>query len=784
MAQLGVQAAATPAGSQREIVNISLPRSGMVVRGYSDWEPEYIRDLDRRLFQNIQAEDKAQWQSIDKETGAPIDVRWGAGGGSDKDRLGAVNQWLQSKYGVEGDARFYGSLQDKDMWGNPIQHILYTNPETGKPTLLNAKSWEIGDFASIAPEIAEAAGAIGGITLGAAGGIPGIAAGAGAGGAAGSEAENLIARIVGIRPDTRSWEETGIDVAETAAFNAAAGAAGELGARALRTIARPALRRLAPPGTPTVIADLEAVGIRPEWVPSVAIQSTPVRAAVSAASKLPFSSARLEAGREQAMLAAQDYLERTFAQTGGRARTIQEGGAALQSGAQRAIDEGKQEMARLYTAVESQMPSATRVGALNTTQTLDEILSPFRGMEGTASTLGLAPLRTIQGEIAKGRGVLTWQQLKAMRTSIGQMMKGGQHGIDQGALKRVYGALSKDMDDAVAKAGPSAKAAQEQANAFASTAIPLRSQRLAPIVSRTTGAPIDPELAFRAAIAGGEGASTRIAALRQALPEDAWDEFLSARLWQMASKASEFNNGAPVVSLSQFATNWAKLGQAGREALVGGTRYAEMAPALDRLARVGQAVKDSRILENTSNTANQLFYQNLLTGGGLGAFGWFVSLEGALASLGTPYVAAKLLTSPKFMKWAARYATGTTSPTSRAAAIGELLAIGTQNPELRQATRMLAEQLKVTGPQTVIYDPDTPKNQTAGAEDETGSLGAGVLYDPDAAEPSIKPPPVGERVAGQTYQTPKGPMVWSGSGWLRPQEAAQATEILEVSNAR
>ncbi len=32
----------------------------------------------------------------------------------------------------------------------------------------------------------------------------------------------------------------------------------------------------------------------------------------------------------------------------------------------------------------------------------------------------------------------------------------------------------------------------------------------------------------------------------------------------------------------------------------------------------------------------------------------------------------------------------------------------------------------------------------------------------------VMPPPVSERKAGQTYQTPKGPLKWTGTGWAEP----------------
>jgi len=49
------------------------------------------------------------------------------------------------------------------------------------------------------------------------------------------------------------------------------------------------------------------------------------------------------------------------------------------------------------------------------------------------------------------------------------------------------------------------------------------------------------------------------------------------------------------------------------------------------------------------------------------------------------------------------------------------------------------------------------------------AVGKRVMAAPTAAAPqtnAVAAPPPAQRIAGQTYATPRGPMKWTGTGWL------------------
>jgi len=75
----------------------------------------------------------------------------------------------------------------------------------------------------------------------------------------------------------------------------------------------------------------------------------------------------------------------------------------------------------------------------------------------------------------------------------------------------------------------------------------------------------------------------------------------------------------------------------------------------------------------------------------------------------------------------------------------------------------------------ITFDPKRPENAPLlRFQGKTPSQIETMLREEDAAGGSTVapargavPPPV-ERVVGQTYQTPKGPLMWNGSGWVVP----------------
>ena len=133
-----------------------------------------------------------------------------------------------------------------------------------------------------------------------------------------------------------------------------------------------------------------------------------------------------------------------------------------------------------------------------------------------------------------------------------------------------------------------------------------------------------------------------------------------------------------------------------------------MAKDLDELVEVMSSLKGVDAVANRSNTARAMITYSLLsalgTGAGAAASG---DVSGATVGLGSailggvvaPRTAARLVTSPKFIKW---LSTPVAGPKGLGAHFGRLLAIGKGEPELRDAIR---EYVEVFRDQPDIVDP-------------------------------------------------------------------------------
>jgi hypothetical protein len=138
--------------------------------------------------------------------------------------------------------------------------------------------------------------------------------------------------------------------------------------------------------------------------------------------------------------------------------------------------------------------------------------------------------------------------------------------------------------------------------------------------------------------------------------------------------------------------------------LFGGLRYRDLPPELDNLVRVVSSLKEVEKLTNTSNTASHLIafttLQTLggaLTGFAVGGEGAASGIAGAASFIVAPRLAAKLITSPAFVKW---LTTPITSSTGILAHVGRLAGIAVAEPELREAIDQYTAALRsVPAPQ-------------------------------------------------------------------------------------
>lgn len=216
---------------------------------------------------------------IDRDKGAPVNVRLRVGAAhTEKDRLATLQKFYP-------DAQPFGD-----------DNFIFTDPETGRPTLYNEEGWtpSLGDVASVGREISggvggalggaggAVAGGVGGLGVGA---VPGAIVGAGLGTAGGEGAFDWVANQFLDVEDTRTAGERAADLA----IAGATGMIGEGAGQALKPIGKAVFGKLA--GAGDNFAAFERQGVEP--TPAMLSPNPSVQKIESALEAAPFAQGRV-----------------------------------------------------------------------------------------------------------------------------------------------------------------------------------------------------------------------------------------------------------------------------------------------------------------------------------------------------------------------------------------------------------------------------------------------------------------------------------------------------------
>lgn len=312
------------------------------------------------------------------------------------------------------------------------------------------------------------------------------------------------------------------------------------------------------------------------------------------------------------------------------------------------LPEARKEQNRLYGLVDQYIPKGSEVDVSNTKALLNEISAPIPGMTATSET-SLVNNKVIN-ELTSGLNIDTALGggvpiggIRELRSRIGEKL--GQFQMDsnfpRAELKRLYGALTKDIEVAVNNAGPKAVKAFNEANTYTKQ-LHDKIDLLQPIIDKAT-----PEKIFTAAMGGQKADTTILRTVVDALPQDAKRELSAAFLKKMGRAVSSGQSSAgDVFSTETFLTNWDKLRGAPKEILFG--NYGDsFKKDMDNIVKATDIIRSSsKGLVNYSRTAKQL-----VIGGSIMAL--FTAPETLLpvaGGLAISNLAARALTNPKFVR--------------------------------------------------------------------------------------------------------------------------------------
>jgi hypothetical protein len=206
-------------------------------------------------------------------------------------------------------------------------------------------------------------------------------------------------------------------------------------------------------------------------------------------------------------------------------------------------------------------------------------------------------------------------------------------------LKRLYGALSTDLQSTATRMGPAAQTAFDQASALTRGGHDFIERPLSQIIR---GNEISPENAAKAALNSGTAGGTTLQTIRDQMPKAA-DELAAFKLRNMAAALPGQQTQETPVSAATFSTNLNRLSPEARQAL-----FASIEPKLSALQTVAERGKETFArYGNPSGTGGALQHAALMSApiaigeGARTGYEWGGPMGGAIGAAGStlPFLA-------------------------------------------------------------------------------------------------------------------------------------------------
>jgi hypothetical protein len=350
----------------------------------------------------------------------------------------------------------------------------------------------------------------------------------------------------------------------------------------------------------------------------------------------------------------------------------------------------------LYDRADSLVGQTTRIPLPNASKAL---LGPAgRFAEGEAATPEMGtlladPKLLSMAKIVDKYGGMSVPQASELRSRIGYLIRnpGSRgEGIQEGDLKQVYGALTKDLRTNAEAYGPEAVQAADTASQYYA-ASSARLEQLRPLVSGTAANTFSK---INSAATLGKGQNTSmLQSLQKSIPPNEWGDVGASILQNAGSKEGKFDPAT-------FSANWKKISPEAKDALFGENAPGSNREALEALGRVAGSQQALGKLQGAGHGVER-------TVGGLGVVevgrelwesGFSPKLVlGAIGAGVGANMTARLLMSPGFARWlyalpqAGRNAPSPGYMAQRIA--GSLAMLGRGNSEIAGAGPAIARSL-------------------------------------------------------------------------------------------
>lgn len=311
--------------------------------------------------------------------------------------------------------------------------------------------------------------------------------------------------------------------------------------------------------------------------------------------------------------------------TGGGAGPQAAGEAVRDALVDWADDGSRLVMDRVYQPV-NQLMNGLNGPLNNTAAALNQIVG--RQNEAANPAIGATAVREVMAAVQQG--ALSFNGLSALRTRVGSLLDDALNPdsrVDRGALRAIYGALTRDMEEMVRVAGPRAQGAWKRANGIARQ-IAERRQALEAVVGKR-GDATGESVVDRIVTMAGSKSSADAATLRQAR------RAAGGQVWRQVAGQAILRlgrNNANEFSPDTFVTKLSALSPEGRRLLFQSLGNPALERDLQSLYRVSQSLQQFSRLGNPSGTGGVVALTGALGAAASGDMG--ATLATALAGRG------------------------------------------------------------------------------------------------------------------------------------------------------
>jgi len=362
-------------------------------------------------------------------------------------------------------------------------------------------------------------------------------------------------------------------------------------------------------------------------------------------SNMPGSAGVMNASRQNLAGQTLDAVD-AVAGTYGPTTSFYGMGSALKNGAQKWVSKFEDVASKLYARIPISDKAPANLD--NTRQALTELTSIFETNPKMAAAFRNTRLDKYMDALGEEGPGLTWNELKTFRSRIGEEIGDARFSESptKSELRRLYGALSEDMKITAEAQGPAAVKAFERANRVYREGQQRIDNALKDILG-DDGAMTAERAAARvqAMVRDGKAGSDfqKIAAIRRSLPKEEAGEVVNGIIRLLGHPG---NAEGRQFAADTFMRNFNDMAPAAKNLLFG-QRTNPLRQNLEEFAQVVGNLAERNALQNSSNTAGQV-----LTGLTFYSVGNIPALLGQVA---TSYGAARLMTNPKFVRWATGY---------------------------------------------------------------------------------------------------------------------------------